>query len=227
MGKSGIVTGLPVTILFNNLYLNDLDKMMGKKYLFYRRVGDDFSVIDSRINLSRALDDITNHLMEHRISPQFQKINVYKRNSKFTFLGYEFCDGLISIPDFSLRKIKQEVRRKFKYYPIGFHKKYTRLRYIIYDSGGILDLINQIVRQYPLVNNKEQIRKLSEYFFRRLTVYFYGFYSHKNQRKTLVETKGIEIPSLYKLYQNVKNGRETFENMKYKSSIMKKRYVRN
>jgi hypothetical protein len=44
------LAGSPMSVLFFNLYLNDMDKMIGQKYAFYRRVGDDFIIFDTSSN---------------------------------------------------------------------------------------------------------------------------------------------------------------------------------
>ncbi len=44
--KVGVVQGVPLIALFANLYLNDLDKYLGRKVSLYRRIGDDMILMD-------------------------------------------------------------------------------------------------------------------------------------------------------------------------------------
>jgi retron-type reverse transcriptase len=199
--SEGIITGLPVMILFNNLYLDEFDKIIGNQIDLYRRVGDDFILFDHKEKLENIKTEIHNILINLNIDESSQKISLQKISEDFNFLGYRFSKGVISILPQSVKNIQIHIRGKLRFNPhTSVYQKKKKLLKILFEKNSIKNYFIQLVRQYNYTNDTAQISFISEYFFKRLTIYFYGSYSPRNQRKTIQITKGIKIPSFMRYY---------------------------
>lgn len=220
--EKGIVTGLPITVLFNNLYLNDLDKKIGKKISFYRRVGDDFIAFGSYKELLEIKKDIEDSLEYLKINKTEQKLKIIRNSDDFVFLGYRFRDNQVCIPDFSLNKIKSRIRKKLKFYPVSIKQKIKILKKILHGKNSLFIEIIEILKQYNYVNDERQIKKLSNYFFIRLTIFFFNSYSSRNHRKTIDVTRNIKLPSIFNFYISVHRGEKTFSDLRREHDIIRK-----
>ncbi|MBD3311000.1 MAG: hypothetical protein GF349_00705 [Candidatus Magasanikbacteria bacterium] len=209
--KKGLVQGVPIIAFFANLYLDDMDKEIGKKVSLYRRVGDDFILMDKNITklnnlktkICRQIENLDLHLSE-------KKTSIQKAEKKFIFLGYEFSDGTISINNKTTARAISRWKRKLDYKPIPTSKKLKKIKYYLYtDSDSIHHDFLQLLSSYRLVNNDKQIKKLSETFFKILTKYFFKKYSHKKQNQVKKILKSNNVPSLFKYYLNIKHGKKS------------------
>ncbi len=220
--NKGVVQGVPVITFFANIYLNDLDKYVGKKVSFYRRVGDDFIVFDKDVQKVKEIREfILKEVKELGLNISKHKTKLIKSNEDFTFLGYDFHNNKISINKFSIDKTIGLWKRKLKYYNVGDKKKVSRLKKILYqDQNCIHNQFIEFISSYRQVNDKKQIKALSEKFFRLLTKYFFKTYSSRNQRLTKDILKGIRIPSLYQYFLDFHNGKKSIT----KLSLSKKKF---
>jgi len=218
--KVGVITGLPVTVLFNNLYLDEIDKYIGKKVSLYRRVGDDFIIFDKSLT---KIEEINKYLSEKLVTLMIpknqQKISILKANTPFKFLGYKFSDGKISINDSSLRKILIRWKNKLKYYPISTKIKLRRLKKILFEQDPIHNDFIEIINQYNQTNDIEQIKKMSNYFYRKLTIYFFGKYSKRNQRLVAELTANLNIPSFLGYYKKIHTGRQSLSEIRESKKV--------
>ncbi|MCI5050753.1 MAG: reverse transcriptase domain-containing protein [Candidatus Pacebacteria bacterium] len=205
--ERGILTGLPITVLFNNLYLNSFDKIFGKELSLYRRVGDDFIAFDNKENLQKAKKEMHVLLDELLVPQKDQKIEIIKKNNCFKFLGYEFNNGIISILPKSVRNIKIYLRSRLRYRP--FHscdKKIKNFKKLFFEKEALKYYFVQIVRQYNHCNDREQIKHLADYFLIRATIYFFGTYTKRNRRLTQKILRDLDIPSLTQYYRAFHSG---------------------
>lgn len=203
----GIITGLPITVFFNNLYLDAMDKKIGPQVSLYRRVGDDFIAIDTVDSLESAYQDIQHELKKCCIDSKDQKIKIQKMSEPFEFLGLNFNQGIISIRRGAVRNIKIHVKHSLRYHhswSIGMKKK--NLITICYRGDSLHHYFKQLVRQYSHVNDIKQIQSLSDYFYVRLTLYFFGKYSSRNRRKTQEIISSMNLPSLFYYYKWFQSG---------------------
>jgi len=212
----GIITGLPVTVLFNNLYLNDFDKEFGEQSGMYRRVGDDFLAFGTQEELARMQKQMQERLREVAIADEFQKISIHARNEIFGFLGFQFNNGTISVLAKSILNIQKRMRYLLRYRHFSKQEeRINKLEKILFDGGGsIRRYFIELIRHYNHVNDQQQIAWLSEYFFVRLTMYFFGKYSPRNWRKTKELLHGIEVPSLLRYYTTFQTGKLRGDNFK-------------
>jgi reverse transcriptase-like protein len=218
----GVVQGTPVITFFANIYLNDLDKYVGKKVSFYRRVGDDFIVFDKDIEKVKKIREfLLKEVKELGLIISGHKTKLIKSNEDFTFLGYDFQNNKISINKSSIDKTIGFWKRKLKYYNGGDKKKISRLKKILYqDQDSIHNQFIEFISSYRQANDKKQIKGSSENFFRILTKYFFKTYSSRNQRLTKEILKDVKIPSFYQYFLDFHNGKKSIT----KLSLSKKKF---
>ncbi len=205
----GLVHGQPLISIFYNIYVDDIDKAIGKKVSLYRRVGDDFILMDKNKNkIDEQREFLVNKLIEYNIPKEKQKIAVFKSTEAFNFLGYMFNNGVISLSKRSEKKIKNRWEKRLKYYPTNILRKTKKLKAQVLKTNPFPYEFLEIIKNYSQLNDLNQIKKLSDYFFRKLTVYYFGTYSSRNHRLTRELTKKIAIPSIYKYYIDIHTGRK-------------------
>lgn len=214
--ESGILTGLPITVMFNNLYLDAFDKDIAHKLSMYRRVGDDFIAFDTEDNLKEITFIMQGHLDTLKIPRDCQKIQIIKKTDAFGFLGYQFSDGVISLLAKSERNIKIYLRSRLRYSPYSSLEKRKRKFYkIFHEQEALKYYFIQIVRQYNHCNDRSQIQHLSDYFFVRLSIYFYGSYNQRNKRKTKKIIQDMNTTSLMRYYIDFHSGKYDVKKLKF------------
>lgn len=209
--ERGLVQGVPLIALFNNLYLDEFDKNIGPRVDFYRRVGDDFIVFDRR---EKILIEIKGYLEAEAqrlgLKINQEKTKLMPAKEPFSFLGYYFADGLVSLEKKFCQALIKKWQGRFSYYRFRQPKK--KLIYLKKSvRGGVFGLeeqFRQIAEQKKLVNDIEQIKNLSEAFFRVLTRYFYKNYSERNRRLLEKKIKNIRFYSLYKIFTSNRHGKD-------------------
>ena len=207
----GVIQGVPVITFFANIYLNKMDKYVGKKVELYRRVGDDFIIFDKNLKKVKRMKNYILKTVENLgLHISQSKTNLIKSNKKFSFLGYEFENRKISINQASVKKAFSFWKKKLRYYDMSDQKKIYTLKKILYNYDNCIhDQFVEIISAYKYANDKNQIKKMSEKFFRILTKYFFKHYSHRNQRLTKKLLSDIEIPSLYKYFLDFHHGKKS------------------
>ncbi|MBT7736278.1 hypothetical protein HN709_01190, partial [Candidatus Peregrinibacteria bacterium] len=218
----GVIQGVPLMTFFANIYLNDLDKIIGKKVSLYRRVGDDFILFDKNKERIEELRDFM--LKETKmlgLSISEKKTRLINSSESFKFLGYIFENKGISIKESSINRAFIRWRRKLKYYPISDEDKIERLDDLLFkDPDSIHNQFVQFVASYKHATDFDQIKDVFSGFMRILTKFFFGKYSMRNQR--VVQEKllaNIKVPSLYKYFIDFHNGKKNIAEL----SLSKKR----
>lgn len=113
----GLVQGVPLIALFNNLYLDDFDKKIGPKVDLYRRVGDDLIAYSQNNNL---LIEVEKNLFQEAkdlgLKVNEDKTGLKLAANSFNFLGYHFSQGLVSLPANFYKALVQKWSSQFSYY---------------------------------------------------------------------------------------------------------------
>ncbi|MDD4996283.1 MAG: reverse transcriptase domain-containing protein [Patescibacteria group bacterium] len=211
--KIGVIQGVPLIALFTNLYLDDLDKYLGPKICLYRRIGDDLIAFDPSLKKLKEIEKyLYQHLKELKLEIKKEKTRLINGKEKFNFLGYCFHDRLISLEDSFVKKTISYWRTSLlSFKPKNKMKHFSQLLYK--KENSLNNQLLQIISQKILVNDEQQIKNLSETFFRIITKYFYGSYSPRLQKKLKKDLKNIKIPSLYKYYLEVHHGRKKLSDL--------------
>lgn len=197
----GLVQGVPLIALFNNLYLDDFDKYVGQRADFYRRVGDDLAIFD---RLPARLLPLRDRL-EQEAKVLGLKINQDKTGLRlasepFSFLGYHFQAGQVSLPPNFVKALVNKWRQQFPYYRSQSLVRKSRMlkNSLRQDRQNLREQLRQLSQQKKLVTDEAQLRRLSEAFFRVLTRYFFKDYSPRHRRLLAGELKKLGLQSVYK-----------------------------
>jgi hypothetical protein len=213
----GVVQGVPLIALFANLYLNDLDHYLGKKVSLYRRIGDDIILMDkNKTKLEEMLQYCQQEIKKLKLKIKKEKSQLISTQKEFNFLGYNFKNKIISLEEGFVKKTISHWRQNLlSHNPKNKYQKIKYLKKILFQrEDNINNQFLQIISQKILVNNDQQIKKMSEQFMRIVVKYFFGNYTPRHQRLLQEKLKGIiEIPSLYKYYLDIHHGRKKLANL--------------
>lgn len=206
----GLVQGVPLIALFNNLYLDDFDKRIGPKVDLYRRVGDDLIAYSQNQELLR---EVANSLFQEAqdlgLKVNQDKTGLKLPKTDFNFLGYHFSQGLVSLPTNFYQALIKKWEEQFSYYrssSVGRKKNYLK-QVINRDKQNIREQFKQLAEQKKLVSDEDQLRRLSEAFFRILTKYFYQTYSPRKRRLLGSKLIGLGLVSVYKSFKLSRYGK--------------------
>ena len=114
--EKGTPQGAVLSPLLANIYLNPLDHLLAEAGFEVVRYADDFVILcKTREDAERALALVRRWVADNELAlhPTKTKI-VDARNDGFDFLGYRFQGDLCLPRDKSLKKFKDEVRKKTK-----------------------------------------------------------------------------------------------------------------
>lgn len=203
----GLVQGVPLIALFNNLYLDAFDKYAGVRSDFYRRVGDDLIIFDRLESRIRPLEEELRREADRLgLKINQEKTKMQAASQAFSFLGYRFEVGKVGLtPNFS-KALIQKWRQQFPYYRSRSEQRKRQFlkQSIRRDRNNLREQFKQLAEQKKLVNNEAQLRRLSEAFFRVLTKYFFKDYSERNRRLLATKLKKIGLMSVYKYFLKIR-----------------------
>lgn len=205
----GLVQGVPLIALFNNLYLDDFDKEVGRRTDFYRRVGDDLLMFDrDQSRLAPLWERLEREAVDLGLKINRVKTSLQRADESFDFLGYHFASGEISLPANFKKSLINKWRQQFSYNRASrvIVKKYLLRQEIKRDCHNLNEQFRQLAEQKKLVSHEEQLRQLSESFFRILTRYFFKTYSARHRRLLGAKLKKLGLVSVYKYFLNVRYG---------------------
>ncbi len=214
----GTPAGLPLSILFGNLYLNELDFNIGKRVALYRRVGDDLIMFDKdKEKLQQVFQDAQKQITQLKLKSHPIKSRIIPAHESFNFLGYNFNQGIISLPRKYEEKLIDKWSKEFlNNPPKNWRHKTKALKEKIY-SPEKLDNFNkrllQIISQKILVNNQQQLKTINQKLLKIITKYFFHKYSPQKQRALNKIINQWQLPSIAQYYVNLQNGKNTIKKL--------------
>jgi retron-type reverse transcriptase len=200
--SKGLVQGVPLIAMFVNLYLTDIDFKYQKLVPFYIRVGDDIALLDKKPEkLAQIKDNLLADLAAKKLTVNETKLYFGPANANFSFLGYNFHNGLISLEKSFVDKTELGWKRILLYKNSSDKQKDRLLEKIMSEPKNNYNFqFQKIIKDKSQVNDSEQIKKLSENFFKILTKFFYQRYTPRNRRLLEEKIKNVGIKSLYNFY---------------------------
>lgn len=204
--SEGIMQGIPLVSLFNNIYMSAVDQKIGSEVAFYRRVGDDIIAIDKSLEkLNQSLNFIKEECLRKKILINQQKTTIQPLESAFEYLGLNFESGKISIPSSKLVKIIDSFKLKFKTSSDLSQKvKIAKIRRLLaINSRGNSAVFNSIVLPHNLVNHTVHLQLLSSRIMQILWAFLGGGFTSKKiaQGKLRLQKSGLKINSLFQHFQ--------------------------
>lgn len=201
--KQGLVQGVPLIAMFSNLYLSDLDFKYQKKVPFYLRVGDDIAFFDRYPQKLEILkNNFVSDLQKKKLKVSESKQYFGPANGEFSFLGYSFFQGLISLEKKYLKRIVLEWKNILSKQKLSDNKKDLFIKKIMFNPRSNYNFqFEKIIKDKSQINNSEQIKKVSEEFFKIMTKFFYTRYSPRNRRLLEDRLRSFGLKSLYFFYK--------------------------
>jgi len=199
----GLIAGTPLIALFYNIYLDDFDKYCGPRSDFYRRVGDDLIIFDKTKDRIASLHSrLLAETASLGVSLHEKKTKFISARDRFEYLGYSFTAGRIGLSRSFIGHTVKRWQQRFNFYRSrdNRQKKDFLRRALTDDVNSLSGDFKQLAEQKKLVTDSQQIRELSESFFRILTKYFFGNYSEKNRRLLKTKLRGLPLKSIYKYF---------------------------
>ncbi len=199
----GLVQGVPLIAVFANLYLSDLDFKYQKLVPFYLRVGDDIALMDRLPEkLAKIKEDFVTDILARKLKINEQKLYFGSAAGDFSFLGYFFHNGLISLEPSYFRRLELGWKGILAYQHLTDRRKESLIQKNMAEPKNNFHFqFEKIIRDKPQINDSEQIKKLSESFFRIMTRFFYSRYSPRNRRLLEARLEKFKIKSLYNFYK--------------------------
>lgn len=199
----GLIQGVPLIALFVNFYLTEFDLKYQKEVDCYLRVGDDISFLDhNQEKLIKISTIVKSDLEAIGLEINNTKLFLGKANEEFSYLGYHFNNGLISLDNGFVIKNQLEWKEMLKYKNLSLMDKKNLFRKIMFqDEDNFNFIFQKIIKDKSQINDTKQIKKISESFFRILTIFFYQRYSFRNRRLLKGLLKDYKLTSLYQFYQ--------------------------
>ncbi|PIT95374.1 hypothetical protein COT98_00160 [Candidatus Falkowbacteria bacterium CG10_big_fil_rev_8_21_14_0_10_39_9] len=199
----GLVQGVPLIALFANLYLTDLDFKYQSQVPFYIRVGDDIALLDQRSDkLARIKAEFISDLEAKKLTVNTRKLFLGSAQDQFSFLGYSFNNGLISLEPSFVRKLELGWKQILVHKHLSESQKDRLFRKKLAEPKNNYNFqFAKIIKDKPQVNDSGQLEKVSESFFRILTRFFYITYSSRHRRLLVDRLNQFGLKSLYSYYK--------------------------
>lgn len=198
----GLIQGVPLIAFFANLYLTQLDKTIGPKVQFYRRVGDDIIVCDpDEKKLHNVYNEIISIINDHKLVINNTKSRIFKNTEPLNYLGYHLENRKIAISDKTINRLLAKWKSVFKYSDTPISNKIRKIRYYYYKSDhNLKNEFEQLLKLFPLIDNFESIKHISYLFDKMFTKYLYRYFSAKNMKKTKSILKELGLASFLEIY---------------------------
>lgn len=198
----GIPQGTPLTALFANLYMNDVDKKVGPQVDFYRRVGDDLIVCDkNKQKVEEMFLLIKNMVGDLKLKISDKKTHILEQKESFDFLGYTFKDGKIGLDASFINNLLINWRRQLNEPRGSVKARLNRLHVLAFKvSNSFANQFSELFKQHPQIENDEQMKQLSNQLYNYLTKYLYAKFTPRFRRLATDQLKKIKFPSFYDYY---------------------------
>lgn len=206
----GIPQGTPLTALFANLYLNDVDKAVGPRVEFYRRVGDDLIICDkNQDKVNQVFTTIKSMVLDLKLQLSTKKTHLVAQGSDFDFMGYTFSNGKVGLDASYENDLLINWRKQLSGVYGGRDLRLRRLRLMAYSTANNFSVqFTELFKQHPQVDDDVQIQKLSNQLYNYLTKYLLTKITPRNRRLAKELLTSIKFPSFYDYYLSFRRGKK-------------------
>lgn len=202
----GAMQGIPLVSLFNNIYMSQIDEVIGQSVEFYRRVGDDIIALDQdRQKLEKSLVYIREQCEKMKIVLNEDKTQLQTLEENFEYLGLAFEEKRVYIPQSKVKKMVDQMKLIF---PSGstasFKSKVNRLRKIMAINGqGQSALWSNYIESLNLLTDMNQLKKVSLQLMMVLWAYLGQGYTAKKiaAGKTLLQHSKLNLKSFFEHFK--------------------------
>lgn len=119
----GIMAGTPLSALYANLYLAELDRCFESKGILYGRYSDDIIFFaETKEYRDEMAEFLRSFICAQGLSINPSKESICSPYEMWTFLGFSYKNGIIDIAPVSVKKLKSKMKRKAR----ALHRWCTR-----------------------------------------------------------------------------------------------------
>jgi len=202
----GVPTGTGLGNHFMNIYLTDIDKLIGTQTCFYRRMGDDLIILDPRKELILALEKQAEQIIiDKKLKFNSSKSCIGKvSKTPFDYVGYQFERGTVGIQPKRAMKAVHRWGVLLAPQELNMNQKRARLQRIYADNNGVMQDWRDFFLNYRYTNNDAQMQEIHGQVLRILSRYLYRSESPRNKEKAKKQVKQWGLPTFLSAYYNFK-----------------------
>lgn len=109
--QKGVMAGTPVSPFLANIYLTEADRYFAEKGVKYARYSDDIIIFDNEEHIKEHIDTYRTFLEKYRLKSNSKKELLTAPGEAWTFLGFEYKNGVIDIAPVTVEKLTGKIRR--------------------------------------------------------------------------------------------------------------------
>ena len=207
----GGLGGVPLSNLFMNVYLMELDEYYASRSPLYCRYSDDIIIFaESREEAKSYLDHFLQVLREKELSMNPEKTCLIEPGGEVEIMGCKLREGEIDISDHSIRKLKRKIRMHANYL-----LRLKRKNGIADEECGrqMADYCNRVFFGqnqkkelvwtrwlFPVITETASLKELDHYIQDAIRYCMCGTLSEKRYRITYQKLKSLGYRSLVHAY---------------------------
>lgn len=215
--KRGVMAGTPTSPFLSNLFLAELDRYFFNLNVPYARYSDDIIVFAPTVSeLFGHKKYIKNFLNAHNLNINEEKEQILSPGEPWSFLGIQYCGGVIDLSPVTIQKIKDKIKRKAKsIYRWKNKRKVPNDKALtvmtrhfnrkFFENGNPNDL-NWSRWFFPLLTTDKGLKEVDEYMQMYLRFLVTGKHNKLNYKKAsyeLLKSSGyISLVNKYYKYKN-------------------------
>lgn len=204
----GTMQGIPLVSLFNNIYMSQIDEVIGAQVDFYRRVGDDVIALDSdKGKLEKALQFIRQECQKMRIILNEDKTVLQPLDAHFDYLGLAFENGRVFIPESKVVKMIEQLKLLFPARSsAGPVAKIRRLkRVMVINASGQSAFWGNYIKSLNLLTDMQQLQQVSLKMMTVLWAYLGQGYTAKKlaMGKEILSRSGLNLMSFFEHFRQM------------------------
>ena len=216
--KKGILAGSPLSGFLANLYISALDKYFEDNNVLYARYSDDiifFAETEKELNF--YINKVMSFLNEKGLTVNENKVEKSLPGEAWTFLGFEYCNGVIDISPVSKMKLKKKMRRKARaLYRWRIKKNAEPERAVAafikyFDKKLYQNPVNNEITwarwYFPIVNTHKSLKELDSYMQQCVRYIATGKQNKSSYNFTYENMKALGYVTLVNSFYKSKNNK--------------------
>ena len=216
--KRGAMAGTSLSAFIANVYLTELDKYFETKNIIYARYSDDIIVFaENEEELNSFREYILKVLSLKDLVVNSSKEQFFIPQQPWSFLGFEYDNGIIDLSSVTLKKIKDKIRRKAR----ALYRWKERKEKTVEQTIKVLIRIfnNKFYRKenlkvltwckwfFPVITTHKSLQVIDNYLLQNIRYMSTGKYCKKNFNVKYDYIKTLGFKSLVNEFYKFKEGK--------------------
>lgn len=203
----GTMQGIPLISLFNNIYMSQIDEVIGADVEFYRRVGDDVIALDQdNSKLEKAEAYIREQCKVMKIILNEDKTSLQPMEKEFEYLGLAFAEGRIFIPVSKVAKMVDQMKMLFPARSTSkTPAKIRRIkRVMVINGAGQSAFWSNYIESLNLLTDMRQLQEVSRQLMTVLWAYLGEGYTGKKlaMGRDSLRRSGLHLKSFFEHFKS-------------------------